>query len=256
MHFYKYQGTGNDFIIFDNRNRSVKLDGEAIRFLCSRKYGIGADGLMLLQLKDGCDFEMKYFNCDGIEATMCGNGGRCIVSFASKLGIIDNSCIFLASDGKHHAEIKAGIIRLGMQDVCKIDKYGNDYFLDTGNPKYVIFCENIDLIDIISESRNIRYDSRFQPAGTNVNYAELKNNRLIVRTYEKGVENETLSCGTGVIASAIAASVRYNISGEIFEVSTKGGMLKVYFEKKGNTFRNIYLEGPALFVFEGDIILF
>jgi len=253
MHFYKYQGTGNDFIIFDNRNKDIIFSAENIQFICDRRFGIGADGLMLLQLIEGFDFEMKYYNCDGIEATMCGNGGRCMVNFAASLGIITHSCKFSASDGIHEAEIIGKNVKLGMSDILNIEKIDNDYYLDTGNPHYVRFCNNIDLVDIIEESRKIRYDQRFQPTGTNVNYVELKQEKLFVRTYEKGVENETLSCGTGVVAAAIASSEVNNSIRNFTEITTPGGKLNVYFNKNASGYNNIYLEGNAVFVFEGEI---
>jgi len=205
--FYKYQGTGNDFVMIDQRAQQyiTKSDIELINRLCDRKFGVGADGLILLQLKDGYDFEMIYFNADGNESTMCGNGGRCITAFARYLGVVENECRFLAIDGPHDAKVdEAAWVELKMLDVPKIE-IGEDYFvMNTGSPHYVIFVEDIDDIDVVDNGQAIRYSKRFRKEGINVNFVERTQDGILVATYERGVEDETLSCGTGVTAAAIS----------------------------------------------------
>jgi len=255
--FYKYQGAGNDFIIIDNRNNS--FDGnntKLIEHLCNRRFGIGGDGLMLLENHDLHDFTMRYFNSDGKEASMCGNGGRCIAAFAVHIGAIKQAdCFsFMAVDGEHHASYKKGIITLKMIDVNTITK-GKDYtFLDTGSPHHVRFVENTDTIDVFNEGKTIRYSERY-PDGTNVNFVQFIDDKTLrVRTYERGVENETLACGTGVVASAISANL---ITPEVndFDIQVEGGQLRVFFKVNKEHYTDIWLEGPAKFVFKGTISL-
>lgn len=257
IEFYKYQGTGNDFIILDNRNGEYNsLNKEQVAHLCNRRFGIGADGLMLLQLKEGYDFEMIYYNADGGESSMCGNGGRCLVNFANRLGVINNTASFIAIDGKHEASILPDQqVKLKMLDVKGIEK-GDDYFLlNTGSPHYVVFKPSIKDLDVYNEGKKIRYNKRFADVGVNINFVETLSLNLYVRTYERGVENETLSCGTGVTAAAIAAS------GTAFKnyqtnISTPGGNLQVQFDKLNDeTFINVYLTGPATFVYKGTITI-
>ena len=256
--FYKYHGTGNDFILIDNRKGLFNLQNDQIALLCNRRFGIGADGLMLLSAFRDFDFEMKYFNANGIEGTMCGNGGRCITAFAKSLGIIDNQTKFRAIDGIHESTIlsESGseiYISLKMKDVDNIKIYDDYFLINTGSPHYLKFVENIEQIDIYNEGKRIRWDKKFQPEGTNVNFVELKEDHLIVRTYERGVENVTLSCGTGVTASALAASlIRKNSTG-YFNIKTYGGNLTVRFTKKQEKFTDIWLEGAAVKVFEGVV---
>lgn len=254
--FSKYHGTGNDFIIIDNRSLKIKPKTEWIAKICHRRFGIGADGLMLLEKSGNYDFSMKYYNADGNEGTMCGNGGRCIVAFANNLGIIKSFAKFSAIDGKHSAKIlnhekSDFLVDLKMQNVEDINIYDDNYFINTGSPHYVNFVENLDNFDVFKEGRIIRYSEDFMPDGTNVNFVEIKGENLFVRTYERGVENETYSCGTGVTASAIAFSLRENKI--VQNIATRGGKLSVKFEKEGNSFINIHLIGPANFVFEGEI---
>jgi len=255
--FSKYHGTGNDFIIIDNRSLILKPKTEWIAKLCHRRFGIGADGLMLLEKSRDFDFSMKYFNANGNEGTMCGNGGRCIVVFAYNLGIIKSLAKFSAIDGNHSAEILKHekndfLVDLKMQNVEDIKIYKDHYFINTGSPHYVCFVENLDSFDVFNEGRKIRYSKDFMPNGTNVNFVEIKDENLFVRTYERGVENETYSCGTGVTASAIAFSLRENKT--VQNIATRGGKLSVKFEKKGNSFTNIHLIGSASFVFKGVIL--
>jgi len=253
--FYKYQGTGNDFIIIDNRQNNIDLSEKQIHFICDRRFGIGADGLMLLNKHKELDFSMKYFNSDGKESTMCGNGGRCLVEFSRKLGIIKNETKFQAIDGEHMAIInKDNTISLRMNDVLNVNLVNSNYYLNTGSPHYVTFKENIDKIDVYNRGREIRYSAEFEPDGTNVNFVEFENDKIFVRTYERGVEDETLSCGTGVTASAISASIHTKSDKNSYDILTKGGKLKVSFRKIAkNKFTDIWLTGPANLVFEGEI---
>jgi len=254
FNFYKYQGAGNDFIIIDNRVTDLVLSTQKINHLCDRKFGIGADGLMLLENDKEYNFGMKYFNADGKESTMCGNGGRCLVAFAVMLNLIDKETAFRAIDGIHKAVIRNKLISLEMKDVTNVSKVNGNYYLNTGSPHYVIFSEDIHKIDVYNRGREIRYSSEFDPNGTNVNFVEFKGERLFVRTYERGVENETLSCGTGVTASAISASLFKESDKSSYNIITQGGQLSVSFQKVNkNTFRNIWLTGPAQFVFKGEI---
>ena len=206
--FYKYQGAGNDFILIDQREHHyLKQDQEAIiQKLCDRRFGIGADGLMLLEKADGYDFRMVYFNADGREGSMCGNGGRCIVAFAHFLGLVNQACTFIAVDGPHEAIVKSpNYIELKMQDVKHIE-VGEDHFvLDTGSPHYIQFVSDIDQVDVVNAGKAIRYNNRFAEKGINVNFVDVHTEQsLRIATYERGVEDETLACGTGVTAAAIA----------------------------------------------------
>ncbi len=255
--FYKYQGTGNDFVMIDQRDNQFlnRNDTQIIQSLCDRKFGIGADGLILLQNLDGYDFEMVYFNADGKESTMCGNGGRCIVAFAKFLGIINSTCNFMAIDGAHIAEINnKGIVSLKMSDVNNIE-IGEDYFvLNTGSPHYVIFVEDLTDINVVESGEVIRYNDRFRKEGINVNFVERVMDGIEVATYERGVEDETLSCGTGVTAAAIAWHLSQGkMIGSEIAVKTKGGDLKVKLEPGSDNYHNIWLCGPAVNVFKGTI---
>jgi diaminopimelate epimerase len=254
--FYKYQGTGNDFVIFDNRDNSMpKLSQDKVAHLCHRRFGIGADGLMLLEKVEGFDFKMVYYNSDGKESTMCGNGGRCLVMFAHDLGVIQDKAYFLAVDGPHLAYVQANEVHLGMIDVYDIEQNESALFMNTGSPHYVEFRKEVAQLDVFSMGKKIRYDDKFAPGGTNVNFAELlPQNTLLVRTYERGVEDETYSCGTGVTACAIAAYFEGYQSP--VNIRTKGGDLKVSFEPKAAAiFENVFLIGPAEKVFQGEVNL-
>ena len=252
--FYKYQGTGNDFIILDNRRHQYNtLHTEQIKMLCNRHLGIGADGLILLNTADGYDFEMKYYNADGNESTMCGNGGRCIAQFAYTQNIIKNHCCFKAIDDEHEALIENNEwIKLKMKDVTEVHKQNNDFILNTGSPHYIKYVQHVADINIVEEGRTIRYSKEFEQQGINVNFVERKGVNIYVRTYERGVEDETLSCGTGVTASALTSVS--NIGSHRIEVDTLGGKLAVEFNKiTDSVFNNIWLCGPAVLVFVGDI---
>ena len=253
MKFYKYHGAGNDFIIIDDRNNSFpSINIELINHLCDRRFGIGADGLMLLQNENGFDFKMVYFNADGNESTMCGNGGRCIVHFANHLNIIQSKTKFIAIDGEHLAEIDRNIVDLKMIDVNSIDKLEKDFWLNTGSPHYIQFTSDLDNFDVFTNGKNIRNSSQFVEEGTNVNFVEkLKEDTIKIRTYERGVEDETLACGTGVTAAAIVFGNENNQNH--IKVKAVGGDLEVRFKKLDNKFTDVWLKGPAEMVFEGDI---
>ena len=255
MHFNKYHGAGNDFIIVDNRMNLFDLgDHNIIARMCDRRFGIGADGLMLLETHDKSDFRMIYFNSDGHEGSLCGNGGRCITAFANKLGIIGKHTRFIASDGFHEAEIvNPCFIRLKMADISEIEVGEDYYFLNTGSPHYVKFTDRLEEKDVFTEGMEVRNSGRFRKEGTNVNFVEIEQDGLFVRTYERGVEDETLACGTGIVASAISAAIKENTDTNSFEVRARGGNLAVSFERKDDRFYNIWLEGPVAYVFSGDI---
>lgn len=256
LKFKKYQGTGNDFVIIDNRDR--QYDQLDVAFLCHPKFGIGGDGLMLLQNIEGFDFEMVYYNSDGNISTMCGNGGRCIVDFAKRLGVFQSDKThFKAIDGPHDANWSSEKVELNMQDVSAIHEHNNHYILNTGSPHYVVFSDNVDGIDIIPEARHIRYNETYKNEGINVNFVEVTGERSIkVRTYERGVENETLSCGTGVTASAIAFAKNTGLSSgkTTIDIETPGGNLQVMFNF-GEITTGVWLCGPATEVYEGEITL-
>ncbi len=254
--FNKYQGTGNDFIIIDNSKNLFNPAGrDTIKMLCDRRFGIGADGLILISGMSGYDFEMKYFNSDGNESSMCGNGGRCAAGFALRHGIAGKEQRFLTFDGIHRAFISDDKVRLGMNNVEHITIIDNNYFLNTGSPHYVVPVKNVSETDVFNEGTKLRHSDKFAPDGTNVNFVELLKDGIFVRTYERGVEDETLSCGTGVTASAIASVLAgHFVNGDI-NVTTPGGELNVTFKVEGQRVKDIWLTGPATFVFEGVITM-
>jgi len=254
MEFYKYQGTGNDFVMIDNRDLQFNKDKKIIEKLCDRRFGIGADGLILLENDEKYDFKMVYYNSDGGESTMCGNGGRCLVAFAFFLDIFENKCTFIAIDGEHEAEIHNGIVKLKMIDVESISNDGDDSVLNTGSPHYVKYVEDIANFNVFAEGNSIRNSDNYVEKGINVNFVEnISNDEIFVRTYERGVEDETFSCGTGVTASALTFLQKSNLT--FIKVKTLGGDLKVYAEKNGNSFQEIWLEGPKKQVFRGKVNL-
>ena len=257
IHFYKYQGTGNDFVILDNRkNEYPGINADQVRRLCDRRFGIGADGLMLLNEKAGYDFEMKYYNADGKEGSMCGNGGRCMTKFAYHLGIHKNSYRFFAVDGAHESEIDTdGIVSLKMKDVTVIRKFHTDFILDTGSPHYVKMVPDVMNIDVFKKGHDIRHSKEFEDEGINVNFVEQLEDpdKIMVRTYERGVEDETWSCGTGVTAAALVCFHNENGFNDV-EVKTLGGKLSVEFDRVDDgRYKNIWLCGPAEKVFEGSV---
>lgn len=253
--FYKYHGACNDFILVDNRDMQFPADNISyVEHLCDRRFGIGADGLMLLQNAPGYDFEMRYFNSDGGEASMCGNGGRCIVAFAKKLNLVQHKTHFIAVDGPHEAVLEPdGDVNLKMSDVKQIDAAGNEFYLDTGSPHFVRFVENLDVVDVYNEGRKVRYSERFKEKGTNVNFVKEHGNNLTVYTYERGVEAETLACGTGITAAALSAAYKSSADSGTYNIKAKGGKLSVSFKKTSNGFTDIWLKGPAEFVFGGKV---
>ncbi|MDO1500223.1 diaminopimelate epimerase [Winogradskyella maritima] len=253
--FYKYQGTGNDFVIIDNR--SLKFDknnAKMIAHLCDRRFGIGADGLILLEDHKTADFTMVYYNADGNESSMCGNGGRCIVAFANFLGLNKSEAKFEAIDGMHKAIIRDGLVHLQMQNVSVIETFDNHQFLDTGSPHHVELVSEIQNCDVKGKGRSIRYGEPYNEAGANVNFVEqVSEDTFAVRTYERGVEDETLSCGTGVTAVALAMHASNKFNGDAVNLKVQGGELKVSFTKTKNGYENIWLIGPATQVFKGEI---
>jgi diaminopimelate epimerase len=257
FHFYKYQGAGNDFIVIDNRDSSFNIhETNTLARLCDRRFGVGADGIMLLNRSGDLDFEMVYYNADGREGSMCGNGGRCIVAFAKKLGIIDSNTVFLAADGVHHARInpEGNWVTLRMGDVEQISRDGEAYVLNTGSPHYVKSTVNLASLDVYAEGKNIRYSVPYREEGINVNFAEDEPDGYFVRTYERGVENETLACGTGATAVALAMAQEKGLQGShSIPIRVAGGRLRIHFTRDGKRFSDIFLEGPAEFVFEGQI---
>jgi len=254
--FYKYHGTGNDFVLIDQRKTQFlnRENTAIIHQICQRHFGVGADGLILLENHPTLDFEMIYFNSDGNESSMCGNGGRCIVAFAHFLGVFKESCQFMAIDGIHDALVKEDWVELKMSDVEQVKQYDSYSFLNTGSPHYVCFLEDLAKVDVVQDGRKIRYSNDFQPGGTNVNFVQKNQNGIEVATYERGVEDETLSCGTGVTAAAIAYHLQHPELTEI-PIDTKGGQLKVRLQREGKTFSNIWLCGPAQQVFKGEITI-
>lgn len=252
--FHKYQGAGNDFIIIDNRLQLYDLSNTIVKQLCDRKFGIGADGLMLLENCSGYDFRMRYFNSDGKEATLCGNGSRCIIDFAYRLGLFKQTTRFMAVDGEHEGEMIANGVRVKMLDVKKIQISPEFFFMNTGSPHYVTIVPDAFNMNVYEEGKKIRYSSPFQPEGTNVNFITPVSNYIKVATYERGVENETLACGTGCVASALSVAILNQDHINTYIIETKGGQLKVRFERReDNSFSNIWLEGPATYVFSGEI---
>ena len=255
LSFAKYHGTGNDFILVDNRSGVVALTEAQVSALCHRHFGIGADGLILLESAPDADFRMVYYNSDGRPSSMCGNGGRCLVAFAKSLGLVENGTVsFVAVDGSHTATIdEAGFVSLGMKDVETVEYLDGYAVLDTGSPHFVQWVENVAERDVRNEGRSIRHWEEFEPGGINVNFVEPGEDGLIVRTYERGVEDETMSCGTGVCAAAIA-STGEELGTFAIPVRTPGGELQVAFVKDTPTSaREVVLTGPAVFTFSGVV---
>ena len=254
IEFYKYQGTGNDFIMIDDRENEFDLtDNDLIAALCERRMGIGADGLILLREHETLDFEMIYFNADGKQSSMCGNGGRCIIAFAQMLEMIENKTTFMAIDGQHKGRLMDDGIYLQMQDVKEIEGVGDGLVLNTGSPHYIEMVDDLKNIDVSKQGKKIRNSSTFKKDGINVNFV-LDANDLQVRTYERGVEAETLSCGTGVVATAIAMHYANCIEENLVNVKTNGGELTVSFEEFNGGYRNIWLSGEASMVFAGEFV--
>ncbi|AVI51535.1 diaminopimelate epimerase [Pukyongia salina] len=253
IEFYKYQGTGNDFIIIDNRlDIFPKNNTKQVALMCDRKFGIGADGLILLEHHAQADFRMVYYNSDGKLSSMCGNGGRCIAHFAKSLGIIENSAVFEAVDGMHEATVENKVVSLHMNDVREVIINNDFVFLDTGSPHHVSMVDDLSEFNVFQEGRRIR-NQVYGEAGANVNFVQKEGDSAFsVRTYERGVEDETLSCGTGVTAVALAMHATGETSANEVSLRTPGGDLKVKFSKKENGYTDIYLIGPAVQVYKGE----
>lgn len=258
IEFYKYQGTGNDFVMIDNRSSFFsKQNTSLIAQLCDRKFGIGADGLILLENDVETDFRMVYYNADGNQSSMCGNGGRCLVAFAKSLDVIQNQATFVATDGLHHATITAdGTVSLQMKDVDVIKINSNYVFLDTGSPHHVQFADDLERLNVKELGAQIRYSDLYGKTGSNVNFVkQIAENSFAIRTYERGVEDETLSCGTGATAVAIAMSCIGKTNSKAIAIKVEGGNLEVSFAKEDHKFTQVFLKGPAAFVFKGIITI-
>ena len=257
--FYKYQGAGNDFILIDNRLQQFDHhQPELIARLCDRRFGIGGDGIMFLQVKEAFDFEMVYYNADGKPSSMCGNGGRCIVAFAKFLGLIEKETNFLAVDGPHYATISdsGDWVSLQMINVDTINRDGDAFVLNTGSPHYVALAENLEHKNVYQDGFVIRNNPVYQQDGININFVEPVKDGYFVRTFERGVEDETYACGTGVTAVALAMAKHKNQTGTVFTpIKVLGGDLSVKFNYNGTTFSDIFLEGPAVQVFSGEILI-
>lgn len=256
MKLYKYQGTGNDFVMIDNRLQTFpKGNTKLIEKLCDRRFGIGADGLILLENDEATNFKMVYYNSDGNQSSMCGNGGRCLVAFAKKLNIINDKATFIAVDGLHHATINENeIVSLEMKNVDEVNVYDNYVFLNTGSPHHVQFVDDLPNFDVKNEGAKIRYSDLYGKAGSNVNFVHrISDNEFSIRTYERGVEDETFSCGTGATAVAIAMNAIGKTGSNNITINVQGGKLGVSFVEKNGIFTNVFLTGPAEFVFETNI---
>lgn len=265
--FYKYQGTGNDFVMIDDREMLFPMyNQDLVAHLCNRRFGIGADGLILLQPSAESGFYMQYYNSDGRESSMCGNGGRCIAAFAKHMGIASAVTSFMAVDGAHEAEIidtnnpDAFFVKLKMHDVTSVERRNEHTFvLNTGSPHYVSFVHTpVNDLDVTGEAKLVRYGAEFKEQGINVNFINLVSlKEIAIRTYERGVEDETLSCGTGVTAAALSAAILNNLPAgyHTIDVKAAGGHLKVSFNyhPAGHSFTDVWLQGPALRVFEGYV---
>lgn len=259
--FGKYEGAGNDFVIIDNRDIRYEPTPAWVAAVCDRRFGIGADGLMLLERDPNHLFRMRYFNSDGPEATMCGNGGRCIVLFAAHAGLLtsDEHIVFSAMDGLHTASLPArsedgAIVTLGMRDAERPAPLLDGWFVDTGSPHFVRYCEGIDTMDVFAEGRHLRTLPEFvSRGGSNFNFVEMAGDTLRVRTYERGVEDETLACGTGAVAVAVTTAAVRMPECNHFRIQARGGQLEVAFHRTEEGFRDIRLTGPARRVFQGEL---
>lgn len=254
--FHKYQGTGNDFVMIDNRDLHFpKNDTKLVAQLCDRRFGIGADGLILLENDTATDFKMVYYNSDGNESSMCGNGGRCLVAFAKKLGLIDAETTFIATDGLHYATIdNDNIVSLQMKDVDEVQQNDSHVYLNTGSPHHVQMVEDLHIFDVKNQGSKIRYSGLYGTAGSNVNFvSQTDDDKFALRTYERGVEDETLSCGTGAAAVAIAMKATGRTNSSVIALQVEGGSLEVSFTEENGLYTHVFLKGPAAYVFSGEI---
>lgn len=254
--FVKYEGTGNDFVVIDNRSGHFYLDATQVVFLCDRKFGIGSDGLILLNKTENSDFEMDYFNSDSSKS-FCGNGARCAVHYAHALGLFSNHSIFTAIDGLHEAHVEKEIVRIKMKDVIEVNQQDSAIIMDTGSPHYIVQSNDLSSENTLKIGKEIRFSSPFSETGINVNLVnQISNDQWAISTYERGVENETLSCGTGAVAAAIASTLSSEQHTHSVNIHSKGGILKVDFERLSSShFKNIWLSGPVKQVFHGIIEL-
>ncbi len=256
LKFQKYQGTGNDFVMVDNRTLSFpKNDTKLIERLCDRRFGIGADGLILLENDNLSDFKMVYYNSDGNESSMCGNGGRCLTAFANAQAVVQSTAQFTAVDGLHHAQILSdGKVSLQMIDVDSVSIHPNYVYLNTGSPHHVALVDDLSSFDVKKEGAAIRYSALYGASGSNVNFVQpIGANHFRLRTYERGVEDETLSCGTGATAVAIAMHALGKTKATVIDLEVEGGKLQVSFDVVNGKYSNVHLIGPATFVFDGEI---
>ena len=254
IEFYKYQGTGNDFVMIDNRSNTFPKENiQLIAHLCDRRFGIGGDGLILLENDPEADFKMVYYNSDGNQSTMCGNGGRCLVAFAQQLNVIKNDATFNAIDGLHHASVSQdGIVSLQMIDVLEIKETLDYSFLNTGSPHHVQLVEDLEHYNVKENGAAIRYSDLYGKTGSNINFvSKIDDTTFSIRTYERGVEDETLACGTGATAVAIAMNATGVTDATTIDLNVEGGKLAVSFDKNDNAYTNVFLIGPAKFVFKG-----
>ena len=254
--FYKYQGTGNDFVMIDNRTLFFpKENVQLVAHLCDKRFGIGGDGLILLENDEATDFKMVYYNSNGNEGSMCGNGGRCLVAFAKKLNVFEGSCTFIATDGLHHASIdKDGVVSLQMIDVANIKKETNYTFMNTGSPHHVQVVDDLEHYNVKENGAALRYGSLYGKEGSNINFVKQINaDTFSLRTYERGVEDETLACGTGATAVAIAMNATGQTAATAINLNVEGGKLAVSFDVDNEKYTNVFLIGPAEFVFKGSI---
>ncbi|MBP6182507.1 diaminopimelate epimerase [Flavobacterium sp.] len=256
IEFYKYQGTGNDFVMIDNRQEIFPKDNiQLIARLCDRRFGIGADGLILLENDPETDFKMVYYNSDGNQSSMCGNGGRCLVAFAKKLNVIDDNTTFIATDGLHHASVADnGIVSLQMIDVEDVKITPEYVFMNTGSPHHIQLVEDLEHYNVKEKGASIRYGELYGKQGSNINFVKkIDETTFSLRTYERGVEDETLACGTGATAVAIAMNALGETKANSIDLNVEGGKLVVSFDEKDGHFTNVFLKGPAEFVFKGTI---
>ncbi|MFE3848996.1 diaminopimelate epimerase [Flavobacterium sp. LB3P45] len=256
IEFYKYQGTGNDFVMIDNRsNFFPKENIQLIAHLCDRRFGIGGDGLILLENDTKTDFKMVYYNSDGNQSSMCGNGGRCLVAFAKKLNVIQDNTTFIATDGLHHASVaENGIVSLQMIDVVDVKITADYVFMNTGSPHHIQLVEDLEHYDVKENGARIRYGELYGKQGSNINFVKkIDETTFSLRTYERGVEDETLACGTGATAVAIAMNVLGETKANSIDLNVEGGKLVVSFDEIEGKFTNVFLKGPAEFVFKGTI---
>jgi diaminopimelate epimerase len=263
--FYKMSGAGNDFIIIDNRDGKVK-DANLTDFIgavCRRKMSVGADGLILIETSETCDFRWRFFNSDGSKAEMCGNGARCAARFAYVTGIADTVLSFDTNAGVINAQINDDRVKVRMPEPSDLklayqlalsDRSLEISSVNTGVPHVVVMVEQVNDIDVIALGREIRFHQSFAPAGTNANFVQRQEgNSIEIRTYERGVEDETLACGTGAIASAIVSAGRFNLDSPVDVRTRSGGRLAIYFDTQEGQFTNIFMEGDARIIYAGEL---